>query len=69
MTHTEVIAAQLRELVAAHEATMSEIIAVKPEAANGRSDGRRVRYVKAETAAAVLRDVLALLDDDSATEG
>jgi hypothetical protein len=44
--------------IAAHEATMAQLRAVKPAVVNGRSDGRRVKYVRAETAAATLRAIL-----------
>lgn len=57
----------IRTLVAAKiadaEDTKTVILEVKPEAANGKSDGRRVRYVRAETTATVLTEVLDLLDE------
>lgn len=39
--------------------------AARPDIINGRSDGRRVRYVRATTTADTLRDVLALLDREA----
>jgi DNA-binding transcriptional regulator YdaS (Cro superfamily) len=57
---------QLREhialAIAAHDATMAALVAVKPAVTDGHSDGRRVKYVRAETAAATLRAVLAALE-------
>ncbi len=52
----------IRESIAAHEAVMSDLIAVKPAVTNHRSDGRRVKYVRSEQTVAVLTGILALIE-------
>src|ERR1043165_7893700 len=45
---------RIAELIAAHEREMAALVAAKPAVTDGHSDGRRVRYVRAETATATL---------------
>lgn len=52
----------VRDRMAAERIAADAIAARKPNATDGHSDGVRVRYVRAETMAAVLADVLAMLD-------
>lgn len=58
MTAQERIAA----LIAEHEAIMAALVAQKPTVTDGHSDGKRVRYVRAETARDTLRAVLAIIE-------
>ena len=57
----QTLADRIAALIAEAETEMARILAVKPAAADGRSDGRRVRYVRAETAATTLREILDFL--------
>ncbi len=60
---TEQTADTLRAMIAEREAERIDLIArTGPKVLNGHSDGRRVKYVRAETAEATLRAVLAMLE-------
>ncbi len=52
-------------LLAEHNARMAVLIADKPTVIDSHSDGKRVKYVRSETAVAILRDVLALIDGNA----
>lgn len=49
--------ATIAENIATAEQTMADLVASKPSVVDGHSDGKRVRYVRAETAVHVLRDL------------
>ncbi|MGV0985063.1 MAG: hypothetical protein ACOYB2_10940 [Limnohabitans sp.] len=51
----------LRGMLAEQEATMARLREEKPTVVDAHSDGKRVRYVRAETAAQVIRDVLSMV--------
>ena len=69
MTDTAVIKA-LRanlELEAwASRRDMSTLATATPKVLDGHSDGRRVKYVRAEVRAAVIAEVIAMLDNGGA---
>lgn len=53
----------LRAMIAACESDRAALVeSTGPKVTNGHSDGRRVKYVRAETAEATLRAVLAMLE-------
>jgi len=56
---------RIAALIAEHEATMAAMRADKPAVTDGHSDGKRVRYVRHETAAATLRAVADMLRTDT----
>ena len=45
---------------------MSTLAATTPKVLDGHSDGRRVKYVRAEVRAAVIAEVLAMIDNGGA---
>ena len=57
------LADRLTAMIAEHEAERARMRADKPNVVDGHSDGKRVRYVRHETAEATLRAVLAMLTD------
>jgi len=56
------IRATITARILAETDTMSGLAERKPTCTDGHSDGVRVRYVRAETTAAILSDILAALD-------
>ena len=52
----------IRSMLAHDTALMASLSASTPKVLDGHSDGKRVRYVKAETRAAVLAYLLDILD-------
>ena len=59
----EALAETIRAMIAEHEATNAAARIDKPNVTDGHSDGKRVRYVRHETAAQTLADVLAMLEE------
>ena len=57
------LADTLRTMIAEHVAERARMRADKPNVTDGHSDGKRVRYVRHETAEQVLAEVLALIED------
>jgi hypothetical protein len=54
----------ITEEIERHEAAMAALRADKPSVVDGRSDGKRVRYVRHEAASAALRSILELARRD-----
>lgn len=52
---------RLASLIAEHESAMAAMRADKPAVVDGHSDGKRVRYVRHETAVATLQAVADML--------
>lgn len=55
---------RIQQLIAENEAIMAGLVEIKPTVTYAGSDGRRVKYVKAETTVAVLREIAATLKAD-----
>ncbi len=59
----EQVAARVRAMIAEREAERAALVAsTGPKVTNGHSDGRRVKYVRAEQSETILRAVLAMLE-------
>jgi hypothetical protein len=56
------LADTLRAMIHEHEQARATMRADKPSVVDGHSDGKRVRYVRHETAEDTLRAVLALIE-------
>jgi hypothetical protein len=56
----------IADMIADHESVMARLVAEKPTVTDGHSDGKRVRYVKAETAAATLRAIMDIVANGGA---
>jgi len=56
------IRSRIAALIVAHESAMAAMRADKPAVTDAHSDGKRVRYVRHETALATLEAIAALLE-------
>lgn len=59
------VAAAIRRLIAEQDAEMAALVALKPAVVDAHSDGRRVRYVRAEEQRKTLAAVLEMLEPSS----